>query len=58
MKKALVVFIMFLILGFSFSCGYYLYKVPTFEKSEEISQEEKENIIHVVELGQEGRELL
>lgn len=34
MKKILVLFIMFLIVGFSFSCGYYLYKVPNIEKQQ------------------------
>lgn len=34
MKKILILFIMFLIVGFSFTCGYYLYKVPDIERQQ------------------------
>lgn len=34
MKKILILFIMFLIVGFGFTCGYYLYKVPDIERQQ------------------------
>ena len=34
MKKILILFIMFLIVGFGFTCGYYLYKVQDIERQQ------------------------